>query len=399
MKYDFDKVTNRRGTRSVKWDISKEDDVIPLWVADMDFPVAPAIQQAIRTRAEHPVFGYALVPESYYEAVINWFKRRHRWTIERSWISYTTGVVPATSCAIKALAMPGEKVLIQSPAYNCFFSSIINQGCQIVENPLRRKGDSYEIDYEHFEQCCADEKTAVFLLCNPHNPSGRVWTREELEHMNAICMKHNVVVVSDEIHCELVMPGYEYTPFASVSEDCLNNSVTLNSPSKSFNIAGLQVANIICKNPVWHRRIERAINIFEVCDVNPFASVALEAAYNESEQWIDELNVYIHDNYTALKDFFREYLPKLEVLRMEGTYLVWVDISSIELTSDEAAELLLKEGKVMVNSGTMYGKQTGQGYLRINIACPRATLMEGLKRIGRVLSPYMEETEDYGCPM
>jgi cystathionine beta-lyase len=399
MKYDFDKETQRRGTNSYKWDIVKEEDILPLWVADMDFEVAPCIKEALQKRVEHGIFGYTLVPESYYQAVINWFHRRHQWDIERDWMLYTTGVVPAISCAIKALSMPGEKVLVQTPAFNCFFSSIRNNGCEVLENELKREGDTYKIDFEDFEQKCSDEKTTIFLLCNPHNPAGRVWSKEELKMMNDICMKHNVRVISDEIHCELVIPGHQYIPFAAVCDDCLNNSITLNSPSKSFNIAGLQIANIICKGPSIRRKIDRAININEVCDVNPFGPIALEAAYNEGEDWLDELNQYLWGNYQALKDFFLENLPQLEVLRLEGTYLVWIDITALELTSDEATELLLKEGKVLVSSGTLYGKKAGQGYLRINIACPRSRLLEGLKRIGRALSAYLPAEEDLGCPM
>ncbi|MCH4148406.1 MAG: pyridoxal phosphate-dependent aminotransferase [Prevotella sp.] len=399
MKYDFDKETQRRGTNSYKWDIVKEEDILPLWVADMDFEVAPCIKEALLKRVEHGIFGYTLVPESYYQAVINWFHRRHQWDIERDWMLYTTGVVPAISCAIKALSMPGEKVLVQTPVFNCFFSSIRNNGCEVLENELKREGDTYKIDFEDFERKCSDEKTTIFLLCNPHNPAGRVWSKEELKMMNDICMKHNVRVISDEIHCELVMPGQQYTPFAAVCDDCLNNSITLNSPSKSFNIAGLQIANIICKDPSIRRRIDRAININEVCDVNPFGPIALEAAYNHGEDWLDELNQYLWGNYQALKDFFLENLPQLEVLRLEGTYLVWIDITALELTSDEATELLLKEGKVLVNSGTLYGKKAGQGYLRINIACSRNRLMEGLKCIGRALSAYLPAEEDLGCPM
>ena len=278
-----------------------------------------------------------------------------------------------------------------TPVYNCFFSSIRNQGCVVEETELVREADTYKIDFDDFERKCADEKVTVFLLCNPHNPAGRVWTKDELERMNDICMRHGVKVISDEIHCELVMPSHTFTPFASVNDACLANSVTLNSPSKSFNMAGLQMANIICKNPEWRRRIDRVVNIFEVCDVNCFAPAAIEAAYNESEDWLDQLNSYLWENYKALKEFFREYMPKLEVIRLEGTYLVWVDISGIELTSDEAQQKLLKEGKVLINSGTLYGRKAGQGYLRINIACPRKQMLEGLTRMARVLAPYMED--------
>jgi cystathionine beta-lyase len=387
--FDFDTVINRRGTNSYKWDIVKEEDVIPLWVADMDFKAAPAILEALKKRVEHGVFGYTLVPDSYYEAIINWFARRHNWQIDRSWIIYTTGVVPAVSCAIKALTLPGEKVLIQTPDYNCFFSSIKNNGCEVAENELVRRGDSYEVDFEDFERQCADEKTTVFLLCNPHNPAGRVWTKEELERMNDICLTHGVRVISDEIHCELVMPGHRFTPFAAISDACRDNSVVLNSPTKAFNIAGLQIANIICADPAMRRRIDRAVNINEVCDVNPFGVVALQAAYNESEEWLDSLNHYIWGNYLALKEFIAKELPRLEVARLEGTYLAWVDIKATGLTSDEAYEKLMKEGRVYVNSGTMYGRRAGEGYLRINLACPRATLLEGLKRMGGVLRQYL----------
>lgn len=387
--FDFDTVINRRGTNSYKWDIVKEEDVIPLWVADMDFKAAPAILEALKKRVEHGVFGYTLVPDSYYEAIINWFARRHNWQIDRSWIIYTTGVVPAVSCAIKALTLPGEKVLIQTPDYNCFFSSIKNNGCEVAENELVRRGDSYEVDFEDFERQCADEKTTVFLLCNPHNPAGRVWTKEELERMNDICLTHGVRVISDEIHCELVMPGHRFTPFAAISDACRDNSVVLNSPTKAFNIAGLQIANIICADPAMRRRIDRAVNINEVCDVNSFGVVALQAAYNESEEWLNSLNHYIWGNYLALKEFIAKELPRLEVARLEGTYLAWVDIKATGLTSDEAYGKLMKEGRVYVNSGTMYGRRAGEGYLRINLACPRATLLEGMKRMGGVLRQYL----------
>ena len=386
MNYDFDELVDRRGTGCVKWDENADPDVIPLWVADMDFKAAPAIQEAIRKRAEHGVFGYALVGDEYYEAVISWFQRRHNWTIHREEILYTTGVVPAMSVAIKALTMPGEKVLILSPDYNCFFSSVRNNGCEVLETILRRTGDTFEVDFEDFEAKCADEKTTVFLLCNPHNPCGRVWTKAELERMNDICMKHGVKVVSDEIHCELVMPDYQFQPFAAVSEACRQNSVILNSPSKSFNIAGLQAANIICAQPEWRRRLDRAININEVCDLNSFGPVALIAAYNESEDWLDALNAYLWSNYQTLCTFAAEHFPKWKICRLEGTYLLWIDITSTGITSQDYCDHLLKEAKVWVNPGTMYGPVSGEGYIRINIACPRSRLLEALERIAKIES-------------
>ena len=381
MKYNFDELIERRDTNCVKWDESPSPEVIPLWVADMDFRVAPAIQKALQQRVEHGVFGYNIVPESYYEAVISWFHRRHQWDIQRSWILYTTAVVPAMSCVIKALTMPGEKVLILSPAYNCFFSSIKNNGCEVLESPLKAVGDTFEVDFDDFESKCADEKTTLFLLCNPHNPSGRVWTKEELQRMYDICKRHGVKVASDEIHCELIMPGHEFVPFGTITDD----GVVMNSPSKNFNTAGLQIANIICSHPSWRRRIDRAININEVCDVNPFGIVALQAAYNESEDWIDELNQYLWGNYQLLCDFIGENIPQWKVCRLEGTYLPWVDISAMGITSQELCDQLLAEAKVWINPGTMYGPQTGEGYVRFNIAIQRSRLLDALQRIKKYL--------------
>ena len=398
-KYNFDEIVDRRGTGCVKWDETPSSSstiysphsqggdgggsVIPLWVADMDFKAAPAIQAALRKRMEHGIFGYTIVEEPYYDSIISWFQRRHQWTIRREEILYTTGVVPAMSVAIKALTMPGEKVLILSPDYNCFFSSIRNNGCEVSESILQFSSSTnrFEVDWQDFESKCADEKTTVFLLCNPHNPTGRVWTKEELERMNTICMKYGVKVVSDEIHCELIMPGHRFQPFAAVSEACRQNSVILNSPTKSFNIAGLQIANIICSQPEWRRRLDRAININEVCDVNPFGPVALMAAYNESEDWLDELNAYLWDNYTVLCDFVAKNLPQWKMTPLEGTYLPWVDITATGLSSQEYADHLLQNAKVWVNPGTMYGPQSGEGYIRLNIACPKALLLEALNRI------------------
>ena len=381
MKYDFDEIIERRGTGCVKWDES-EEGVIPLWVADMDFAVAPAIQEAVRQRAEHPIYAYTLVGDEYYDAIISWFQRRHGWTIAREHILYTTGVVPAISCTLQALAMAGEKVVILSPDYNCFFSSIRNSGCEVSECVLQfsRSNNRFEIDWDDFEERCADEKTTIFLLCNPHNPTGRVWHRDELQLMSDICRRHHVTIVSDEIHCELIMPGNTFVPMATVDDD----AIILNSSSKSFNTAGLQIANIICTDSEKRRRIERAININEVCDVNPFAPLALIAAYNDSEAWVDELNQYLWGNYTALCDFVTQHIPSWTVMPLEGTYLVWVKIKDCNDIATYSKDILEK-AKVWVNPGTMYGPQSGEGYLRINIACPRSLLLEALSHIARVM--------------
>ena len=386
MTYHFDEAPERRGSGCVKWDVPEATGALPMWVADMDFRVAKPITDALMKRVEHGVFGYTQVPDAYYTAVIDWFARRHNWQIQRDWILYTSGVVPALSVVVKALTRPGEKVLIQTPVYNCFFSSIRNNGCECLENPLIYEKGTYHIDFEDMEQKAADPNTRWFILCNPHNPAGRVWTPEEMEQMNTICQRHGVMVVADEIHCELIMPGNHYTPFASVSGTCQQNSITCNSPSKSFNTAGLQIANIISSNADIRARIDKAININEVCDVNPFGVEALIAAYNESEEWIDQLCDYLSANYQALKTYFAENMPQLGVTTLEGTYLVWVDIRPLGIDSDTFTQILLEKGKVLVNSGTMYGKEAGEGFIRINIACPRSQLMEALKRFQQVIN-------------
>ena len=377
--YDFDQLIERRNTGCVKWDEMPSPDVIPLWVADMDFAVAPAIQEAICQRAQHPIFAYTYVQDDYYDAVISWYERRHHWKIEREWILYTIGVVPAMSVAVKALTMPGEKVLILSPDYNCFFSSIKNNGCEVVESVLQfnDSNNRFEVDWQDFEQQCADDKCTVFLLCSPHNPTGRVWTPEELKQMSDICRKHHVRIVSDEIHCELIMPGHTFCTIGTIDTD----AIILSSPSKSFNIAGLQMANIICKDVATRRRLDRAININEVCDVNPFAPEAVKAAYNESEDWVDALNLYLWDNYLALCDFCSKHLPQWKVMPLEGTYLVWIDVSACCDSVATYSEEILKIAKVWLNPGTMYGPKSGEGYIRINLACPRSRLTEALERI------------------
>lgn len=382
-KFNFDEIVDRHNTNSYKWDSANDKEVLPMWVADMDFRTAPCIIDALQRRVQHGIFGYTLVPQEYYEAVTRWFRLKHGWDFTTDMIIYTSGVVPAISAIIKAMTNPQDKVIVQTPVYNCFFSSIRNNGCEIVENPLICKNGRYEIDFNDLERKVADPKVKLLLLCNPHNPVGRVWTRDELSRLNEICLTHDVMVVADEIHCELVFPGHRYTPFASVSEACLNNSITCNSPSKAFNTAGLQIANIISPSAEVREKINRAININEVCDVNPFGVEALMAAYNEGEEWLKALVDYLYDNYLTLKQFFADQMPQLPVTEMEGTYLVWVDCRSLGLDSETIENELLADEKLWVNSGTMYGMD---GYMRINIACPRAVMLEGLNRFKKFVN-------------
>lgn len=378
MKYDFDKTIDRRATNSYKWD-SAPEGVLPMWVADMDFRTAPAIIDALQKRVAHGIFGYTRVPDAYYDAVTSWFSRRHGWDIDREWIIYTSGVVPAVSAVIKALTVPGDKVIVQTPVYNCFFSSIRNNGCEIVSNPLRRTADTYEMDFDALERCAADPRAKVMLLCNPHNPAGRVWTPDELTRLGNICLRNGVTVVADEIHCELVYQGFKYTPFASLSDAFLHRSVTCVSPSKAFNIAGLQIANIVAFDNDLRSRIDKAININEVCDVNPFGVAATIAVYNEGEEWLNQLVDYLHGNYEAMAEFCRRELPEFPITRLEGTYLVWMDCSSLGMPSDALEHALLDDARLWLNAGTMYGAE-GEGYMRWNIACPRSVMLDGLNR-------------------
>lgn len=396
MKSSFDLGTpvNRRGSGSYKWDAdlpegadltpAQRERIIPLWVADMDFQAAPCILDALRRRVEHGVFGYTRVPDSYYESVIRWFRQRHGLTLQRDWIMYTTGVVPALSAVIKAFCAPGDGVIVQTPVYNCFFSSIRNNGCRIVDVPLLRRNlpegsFTYGMDFDGLERACAIPDNRILLLCNPHNPAGRRWTEEELRRAGEIAFRHGVTVVSDEIHCEIVRPGMSYVPFASLGADFLHGSVTLCSPSKSFNTAGLQIANIVSDRPEWREMIDKAININEICDVNPFGPVALEAAYsNEGARWLTALNEHIWRNYETLRDRFRNTLPEFPVADLEATYLAWIDTSVLSLSSQQIEVELLREEQVWINAGSMYGTD---GFIRVNLACPSARLQGGLDRL------------------
>lgn len=390
MEYDFSRPTDRRGTDSYKWDSAPEADIIPLWVADMDFETFPGITEALQRRVAHGIFGYTRVPEAYYEAVCHWFGKRHGWHINREHIIYTSGVVPAVSAVIKALTLPGDQVIVQGPVYNCFFSSIRNNGCEMVSNSLiyNKEELRYEIDFDDLERKLKHERARLMLLCNPHNPGGRVWTRDELTRVAELCRKYGVCVVSDEIHCELTLNDNEYVPFGSLPDELSRDSITCCSPSKAFNTAGLQIANIVCRDAEVRNRIDRAININEVCDVNPFGVIALQAAYSdEGYEWLTQLRKYISANYDLLLERFARELPKCKVMRMEGTYLAWIDCSELHIPSDEIEEMLMHENKVWVNAGSMYGAE-GAAFIRINMACTSELLNEGITRIVNGLGAY-----------
>lgn len=379
MKYDFDEIITRRGTNSEKWDSCPDPDVLPMWVADMEFRTAQPVIDALQKRVAHGIFGYTHVPDEYYQAIDSWFTRRHGWHIAREEVIYTSGVVPAVSAIIKALTRPGDNVLVQGPVYNCFYSSIRNNGCRCVSNPLMPTGNTYRMNYDDLEAKAADPRTKLLLLCNPHNPAGRVWTPDELRRVGDICHRNDVVVVSDEIHCELTLPGHTYTPFLSLTDEWTSQAIACISPSKAFNLAGLQIANIVTPDARMRQQIDRAINDNEVCDVNPFGILGTIAAYNEGEEWLDQLLHYLKGNYDYMKRFCRIQLPHFPIAELEGTYLVWMDCRATGLPSEQLADQLTAEAKLRLNAGSLYGPE-GEGFLRWNIACPREELCEGLER-------------------
>lgn len=388
--YNFDEIVNRNNTQSVKWDLYPGS--LPMWVADMDFRTAPAIIEALQKRLDHGVFGYELVPDEYYEAIANWFSHRHNWDdISKKNIVPTTGVIAAYSAAIKAMTRPGDRVLVQTPCYNAFFPAITNNKCKLLENPLHYENGQYTIDWEDFERKV--RKARVFLLCNPHNPAGRVWTRKELAKMGEICLRNNVFVVADEIHCEITFPGHDYTPWATLPEEIVRNSVSCISPTKAFNIAGIQIANLYARDENTLKLMDRAINENECCDVNVFGVTALIAAYNHGGPWLGDLKEYLLHNARAAFGYLEDLNLPVVAVPLEGTYLMWLDCrgamhpgESLDGFSERFAEHLRKN-KLVLSPGTIYGA-AGEGFMRMNIACPRTTLLEGITRFKDAFESY-----------
>ena len=379
-EFDFNAPAVRRGSGCMKWDEAPDSDVIPLWVADMDFRTAPNIIRALSKRVEHGVFGYTFVDDEYYQRLADWFSSRHGWTFARGQVIYTSGVVPALSAIIKALTRPGDGVIVQTPVYNCFFSSIRNNGCKIIDNPpiseeAGRGEFTFRIDYDDLQEKVRRQDARILLLCNPHNPAGRVWTAEELRRIAEICREENVTVVSDEIHCELCMPGYSYTPFATIEP----SAIVCTSPSKAFNTAGLQIANIVCPDEGTRVKVDRAINDNEVCDVNSSGMAGPKASYSqEGEEWLSQLIEYLHGNYMMMKTMLQEAVPDFKVSKLEGTYLPMIDVRAYGMPVENLERELLEQAKVWVNSSAMYGCD---GFLRINIATQRQNLRAGISRL------------------
>ncbi|MBQ0057680.1 MAG: pyridoxal phosphate-dependent aminotransferase [Bacteroidales bacterium] len=395
--FDFDRVCDRRSTNSVKWDECPQPDILPLWVADMDFPTAPCVQDAVMRRAAHGCYGYTLVPDAYYESIVRWFSTRHGWDIDRTDILYTIGVVPAIAAILKAVCQTGDNVVLLTPVYNCFYNLVRNAGCQALEVALipdyADGSITYTIDWDALSRALSHEKSTVLLFCNPHNPVGRVWSEDELERVARLCYRHGITLISDEIHNELTAPGVMYNPMGRVVQRLSSayafprplRYCVCTSPSKSFNIAGLQNANIICPDDDLRRRIDRAVNLNETCDVNPFGVEAVMAAYNEGSEWLDSLRAYIYANYDYACEYLRRQCPSVSIAEMKGTYLMWVDVREAMQRHGvsqvgEFCRRLMIDARVWLCAGSIYGRD-GEGFVRINLACPRQTLTEALSRL------------------
>ena len=388
MQYDFDALTDRRETGSLKWDTA--EDELPMWVADMDFRTAPEITEALKKRAEQGIFGYHIVTDSWREAVVGWWEKRHGFKIEKEWLIFCTGVVPAISSAVRKLTTPGENVLVQTPVYNIFFNSIRNNGRNVAENRLLYDGHQYEIDWSDLEKKLSDPQTTLMILCNPHNPSGTIWTREELERIGMLCNKNHVTVISDEIHCDLTEPGYDYVPFASVSEICKKNSITCIAPTKTFNLAGLQTAAVVVQNEALRHKMDQALNTDKVAEPNAFAVTAAVAAFTKGALWLDSLREYLLENKRTAEDFLGKEIPLVSLVPSHATYLLWLDCSKVIGDAAELCRYLRSETGLYLSAGAVYGGN-GNQFLCMNIACPRERLTDGLERLKRGVEAYVND--------
>lgn len=386
--YDFDRVIDRTNTASYKWDQSKtlfgSDDIVPMWVADMDFPAPDEVIAAIKERASQGIYGYTIKTQSYYDAIIDWQKRRHQWEIQQEWISTSPGVVPALSMLVEVLTEPGDGVIIQTPVYYPFYEVIRMNDRVVIDNKLLVEDGKYVMDFEALEaQMAAGAK--LMMLCHPHNPGGRVWTKEELERLAQLALQYNIVIISDEIHGDMTFKGHRHMPLASLSEEIARNTVTCIAPSKTFNLAGLQSANVILPDARIRRLYNQRLKALSLHMESYFGGIALESAYQYGESWLDQLMVYLEDNLNALIAFFAEHLPQCQVMRPEGTYLVWVDCRAISEDPGELKKLMFREAGVAFSEGSVFGK-AGEGFLRINIGCPRSLMMKGLEQFAAAVA-------------
>lgn len=391
--YDFDRPVNRDNTQSAKWNYIKQstgvEDALPMWVADMDFETAPEVKAALLDRVQHGIYGYTARSDGYYQAIIDWNLKRHDWKVDRSWITHSPGVVNALFTAIRGLTAAGDGVLIQPPVYHPFYRAISSNHCETILNPLKLEGDRYVPDLDDFAEKVRSGKVKLFILCNPHNPVGRVFTREELQAMGELCTSHGVTVISDEIHCDLLFKPYRHLPFASISEEFAQNTIVCTAPSKTFNLAGLSTSNIIIPNENLRQRYDAASQQIAVKGINIFGAVACEAAYRHGEAWLEQLMLYIDGNRQYALDFIKTRLPELKGYTPEGTYFLWLDCRSLALDNQELERFMLHEAKLWFNQGHIFGKG-GDGFVRINIGCQRSTVEEAMARLERAVRSLRE---------
>ena len=385
--YNFDEIIDRRGTNSYKWNV--KDGELPMCVAYMDFRAAPAILKAIQERAAHGIFGYSHIPPAWNEAICGWWQRRHNFALSPDWLIFCTGVVPAISSVVRKLTTPGENVLIQTPVYNVFFNCILNNGRRVLESPLALTEQGYAMDFIDLEAKLSDPQTTLMLLCNPQNPGGAIWDRETLRRVGELCARHHVLVLSDEIHCDIADPGSAYVPFASVSETCRKNSVTCLAPTKAFNIAGLKSAAVSVPHPVLRHKVWRALNTDEVAEPNAFAIDAAIAAFTQGDAWLDELCAYVAENKRLLREFIARELPQIKAVPGKATYLCWLDCRALP-RSECLARSLREKAWLYVSDGAQYG-QCGTGFLRVNLACPRSLVEDGLERLKKGIQKHVKQ--------
>lgn len=388
MKFNFDMQNNRRNTNSLKWDV--EEHELPMWVADMDFKTAPAVIEALEKRVQTGIFGYNIIPDAWYDAIQGWWSKRHSFSIEKEWLIFCTGVVPAITCAVKRLTNIGDNVLVQTPVYNIFFNSIENHGRHVLESKLKYDGERYSIDFDDLEAKLSHPLTTMMILCNPHNPIGKIWNRDELQRIGELCKKHHVVVLSDEIHCDLTEPGKEYIPFASVSDACAGNSITCISASKSFNLAGLQSATVVIPDEALRQKMERGLNSDEIAEPNSFATEAVIAAFTKGEEWLDELRIYLAENKRIVADYLKEENIKIKLVHSDATYLLWLDCQKVLGDATELCRFIRRETGLYLSPGSQY-RGNGSQFIRMNVACPKSQVKEGL----RLLKQGMDEYEKW----
>lgn len=386
MKSIFDKHVNRRNTGSMKWDVSEGE--LPMWVADMDFETAPEIKEAIIRRAEQGVFGYTLIEDEWYQAYQDWWESRHGFRIEKEWLIFCTGVVPAISSIVRKMTTVGENVVVMTPVYNIFFNSILNNGRKVQESRLRYENGVYHIDFEDLEEKLADPQTTMLILCNPHNPIGKIWDRETLALIGELCVKYHVLVVSDEIHCDLTKPEREYIPYASVSDICKFNSITCVAPTKAFNLAGIQTAAVIIPNENIRHKVNRGLNTDEIAEPNVFAAIAPVAAFEYGSIWLNKLRNYLWENRMYAEDYIKTEIPDVSAVKAEATYLLWIDCRQVLGNSSELCRFLRKETGLYLSDGKEY--RNGEGFLRMNLACQSEKVIDGMEKLKQGIEKYKE---------